>query len=650
MLQPGQLIGQYRILKRLKKGGMGEVYLAEDQHLLHRQVAIKIIWTDDSHYDDIDKAQEAIHLFQREARMLAKFNHSHILPVYDAQQDTINGMSCMYLVMPYCRQGSLTDWLHTYSQHGKLTLWDVERIVKQAADALQCAHNLNIVHQDVKPANFLIYGDAQYPGELHLQLADFGVAKFINTSGKSQAIRGTPQYMAPEQWNGRPTAATDQYGLAIMVYELLTGRLPFTGDNHQQWWYQHTNVHPLYPSSINRFIPRSLDTVIMKALAKQPEQRYESVTAFADAFRHALLHAHHASLPNPKVRETVSVSNISTIPRTVPAVKAPPVRPPDDEVPEPVEPFIPRKGRSKTSLMVLLCVVLVIVTASIGSLLYNTWANQQTPLSNATATVLAQNAKTQATITAMFSNQTATANRNATFIAQANETNTAFTASANATATRNAQLTSTAQAYATETQIANQQATATAIAVLTGGTGGFTDALQDNNQNHSWDTIDNPDGSCQFSGGTYHSGATQGGSVQSCFAQNTDLIDFSYIVQMTIIKGDVGGVAFRGDEGRGTYYYFHLGTDGSCGLDYYSGDLDMGTIKSCTNLNLHIALNQPVTIATVAVGTTITILVNTQTVINITDMQYNHGQIGLVAQDISDPTDVSFKNVVVRQK
>src|SRR5439155_17444161 len=118
-------------------------------------------------------------------------------------------------------------------------------IVRQAASALQYAHNQKIIHQDVKPSNFLIQGEAEEVSQLNLQLADFGVAKLMTTTSESQTIRGTPDYMAPEQWEGRPVAATDQYALAVMAYELLTGRPPFVGSNQQQMWHQHSFVEPI---------------------------------------------------------------------------------------------------------------------------------------------------------------------------------------------------------------------------------------------------------------------------------------------------------------------------------------------------------------------------------------------------------------------
>src|SRR5438105_8583370 len=188
MLLEGQLFKQYHIVRQLKSGGMGEVYLANDVHL-HRQVAIKVIRNDTFDYSDADTSIDAASLFLREARAIARLDHNHILPLYSVDEESINGIPHMYMVMPFRHVGSLTDWLYKHNQR-ILSPRDVERIVKQAASALQHAHNHQIVHQDVKPSNFLIQADAEpvLPTQLHLQLADFGVAKFMTTTSDSQTV------------------------------------------------------------------------------------------------------------------------------------------------------------------------------------------------------------------------------------------------------------------------------------------------------------------------------------------------------------------------------------------------------------------------------------------------------------------------------
>jgi serine/threonine protein kinase len=283
----GQRILHYTILSQLETGGMGEIYLARDERF-PRYVAFKAIQIDYSHSSDVAAAQEGAQMFLREAQMIAQFNHRHILQLYDVGEHHTQNTLLMYMVMPYCSEGSLFDWLKKHYIQLPLLPQDVADIISQVADALQHAHTQGIVHQDVKPSNLLVQGEAHQINQLHLQLADFGVAKLLATTSENQEIRGTPLYMAPEQWIGQATPATDQYALAVMAYELLSGRLPFAGSNQQQLWYQHKNVQPHPPGTFNSAIPFELDSVILRALQKNPEQRFKSIALFARAFQQAI--------------------------------------------------------------------------------------------------------------------------------------------------------------------------------------------------------------------------------------------------------------------------------------------------------------------------------------------------------------------------
>src|SRR6266498_1291114 len=136
MLLEGQQCSHYRLIKLLKRGGMGEVYLGEDT-LLNRPVAIKVIYTDSASPFDPKAAQEAVNLFFREARVIAQFDHTHILPLYDSGEDSINDTKVMYMVMPLRQEGSFADWWYEHARRGPLPLPAVERVVRQAAEALQ---------------------------------------------------------------------------------------------------------------------------------------------------------------------------------------------------------------------------------------------------------------------------------------------------------------------------------------------------------------------------------------------------------------------------------------------------------------------------------------------------------------------------------
>src|SRR5256886_549521 len=279
--------GRYRILRTLGSGSMGEVYLVEDRRI-NRQVAIKVIRIEAAPYPDSDNSKDLVRLFEREAKAIARLNHPNILPLFDFGEEVVNETPLTYMVMPYSPEGSLATWLQQRGPSQPLSTSEVAYFLHQAADALQHAHDNDLIHQDVKPQNFLIRSNknARLPD---LLLADFGIAKLaMGTSGASQAIRGTPIYMAPEQWEGNPVPASDQYALAIMIYQLLTGRYPFEGGPGQMM-YQHLSVAPQPPSALNPSLNHDVDTILLRALAKRPENRFVSVSAFGKALQEALL-------------------------------------------------------------------------------------------------------------------------------------------------------------------------------------------------------------------------------------------------------------------------------------------------------------------------------------------------------------------------
>ncbi len=307
MLQPGQQIEDYRIVNLFSSGGMGEIYLA-DETSLGRQVAIKVIRPEVIKYPNSEDARKMIQLFRREASAVAKLNHPDILPLFRFGEATVDGTPLMFMVMPYCEEKSLTDWLYKHNKT-TLTAQEAEPLVRQAAEALQYAHDQGIIHLDVKLSNFLVRYPTDDVQRLNVQLADFGVAKFTATSGVSQTVRGSLEAMPPEQWEGSPVYASDQYALAVMVYKLLTGRNPFVGSGFEQLWHQHRTAQPQPPSTVNAAVPRAIDAVLLRAMAKNPQDRYPSMRAFADAYREALQPAAQPIRSSfPPIQQTLLIS------------------------------------------------------------------------------------------------------------------------------------------------------------------------------------------------------------------------------------------------------------------------------------------------------------------------------------------------------
>ncbi|MBE3560644.1 MAG: serine/threonine protein kinase, partial [Ktedonobacteraceae bacterium] len=313
----GTQLGHYHLLRLIGQGGMGEVYLAQDSRI-NRQVAIKVLRTEPWSAYNTASQQEAARLFQREAQAIAMLDHPAILPLFDYGEEQINGTQVTYLVMPYRSEGTLKDWLLRRSSTSTasstpvsatpLSLQDVAALISQAASALQYAHNNNIIHQDVKPSNFLIRSNSDHPSRPDILLADFGIARFVNaTTQLSHGPHGTPAYMAPEQWEGNPVPASDQYALAVMAYELLTGTLPFHGGMGQLMYSHHYRTPPP-PRQYNPSLPPDVDHILLTALAKQPGNRFASISAFANALQQAALTTSPNPPPTPHTSTTSSTA------------------------------------------------------------------------------------------------------------------------------------------------------------------------------------------------------------------------------------------------------------------------------------------------------------------------------------------------------
>src|SRR5215813_4779634 len=197
MLPEDRRLGHYRLVRRIGSGGMGEVYLAQDTRI-NRQVAIKVVRTEIEPYPDPMMTQDTVRLFQREMQAITMLDHPHILPLFDFGEEKDGDMTLTYMVMPLRQEGSLADWLRKRGEGQMLKPNEAAHLIMQAADALQHAHDHHLIHQDVKPSNFLVRTRSGYALP-DLVLMDFGIAKVATTTGTtSQSIRGTPSFMAPE--------------------------------------------------------------------------------------------------------------------------------------------------------------------------------------------------------------------------------------------------------------------------------------------------------------------------------------------------------------------------------------------------------------------------------------------------------------------
>jgi serine/threonine protein kinase len=270
----GTRLGHYQLLRRVGTGGMGEVYLADDTRLT-RQVALKVLRIKEETGSSTGH-QDAVRLSLRELRTIAMLDHPHILPLYDYGEEEADGKKIAFLVMPFRDEGTLKDWLKRAQAEGTLSAYTVAAMIAQAASALQYAHDRGIIHQDVKPSNFLIRSNPNRPQRPDLLLTDFVMGR---VSGN---LLGTPIYQAPEQLEGLVVPATDQYALGVMAYEMLTRRPPFQG-SLVELRLAHLQKPAPPPSRYKPWLSEEIDKAILRALAKRPEDRFPSIAAFAAA-------------------------------------------------------------------------------------------------------------------------------------------------------------------------------------------------------------------------------------------------------------------------------------------------------------------------------------------------------------------------------
>jgi serine/threonine protein kinase len=659
-LLEGKILDRYELRRLVGKGGMANVYEAVDRQF-QRKVAVKVFKRED---------EEMLRRFIREARLMGSLRHEHLVPIIDTGQCQLDGDTRYYIVMPLLDGGTLRARI----RRSPLSLLETCRIVQDIASALDYIHCQGIVHRDIKASNVLLNAD----GECYL--TDFGIARITNDATQLTStgdVLGTVDYVAPELFepDRRADARSDLYSLGVLLYEMVTGRLPFTAESQLVVVSMHMNKRPPSPRSFAPHISSQVERVINKALEKRPEQRYTSATELAEAFSRAVNASSKKggaeSTGTLKMGQREVVSPVAVTDKVI-LSPAPPfaavdatVRPSplangtegyqfkspqnslnptqaQSELPQAPSPATPTQANSRPPkrrlwfAIVLALTALLLLAVSIVSIII-----PRVNSSNTGVNGVSQNSTTAREQSAT-SIPTATPNLTATALA-----------AQTATATAHAQQTATAIAGMTVTAEAKASATAGVIQTATSGMPVYQDALTNANSANTvaanWDQNDK----CAFASDGYHE--KEDSNWHICGEAAHAYSNAAITVRVNILSGQSGGLLFRAspalfDQYSG--YVFEIDSAGHYRISRVSVGIGVPNLTRMKDWTPSPALRQGRnagnTLQVIAQGSNLSFYANGMFLVQLTDTTYSSGMIAFYATTHgTTPADVVYSNLKV---
>ena len=666
----GKTLNRYELRRLVGRGGMADVYMAYDP-LREREVAVKVFKREE---------EQMLRRFIREAQLMESLHNPHLVPIYDSGVGLVNDTPWYYIVMPFMQGGTLRARI----RRSPLSLTSICLDLGDIANALDYIHSKGIIHRDIKASNVLL--DA----EGHCYLSDFGIAR-VNTDATQLTstgnVLGTVDYVAPELFevNHKADAGSDLYSLGVLLFEMVTGQLPFHAENQIALVTMHMNAQPPVPSSITPQATSPVDHVILRALAKKPGQRYSSATALSDAFCNAVasgtdkpggIWEQKDAIVPPLVpyqgNPVISGSDLPTLiqsptgqsehdgPMVLPPVTGQPRRSMQTPVvplqASPVPPVTPsppvisprpqpprdRRGRIVT-IMALVALLLVLVPVVVVAITTHPGSGGGTTGATGTST------PTQSSISSVTATTQATPTPSPT-------PNATATAQEQAAATATAQVQATASAIAAVTATARAQASATAgvIATATGGTPSYADALTNpfisKTQLAQWDGVNGGDSQCVFHSDGYHvKQNVSSNNLHACHEAAYQYGNATIIADVTILKGHSGGMFLRFSSGTfGTYngYLFEIDSKGNYKLSLFAGQIIQDWTSSSA---LKTGYNVTNTLAVIMKDSTFALYANGAYLTTLTDSSnaFASGDVAFFASAANADTEVVFSNLGV---
>jgi tRNA A-37 threonylcarbamoyl transferase component Bud32 len=633
----GKTLERYELRRLIGKGGMADVYEGYDL-AIERTVAVKVFKRED---------EELLRRFIREARLMASLSHEHLVPIYDTGSGLIDGLTWYYIVMPFMEGGTLRARI----RQAPLSLPEACRSLREIAEALDYIHRQGIIHRDIKSSNVLL------DGEGHCYLSDFGIAR--TTSDATQLtstgnVLGTVEYVAPElfEGNNRANVSSDLYSLGVLLFEMVTGRLPFTAENPIAVVTMHISKAPPPPHLLAPQISPAVEQVILKGLEKRPELRYRSAGALAEAFCQAVslgsrggvssyppAAGYSAGGQQPLIlRAALQTANAANAVQTPPLPQITSYGAPYQTAP-PYGPALPRqvspRGRTsaarKRGLIVAALALIFLLLVSLPLALALTMQNGARPGAS-TATAGQQGTVGQRTATAP-PNLTATA-----------------IAAASATARAQAQATQTASAGATATVEAQASATAGVWQTVTAGHPIYSDPLTDADnpatRAASWDQ----NSQCVFGHDGYHvvQEVSLTTSLHGCHEAAYSYQNLALSVQLKILSGQSGGVFVRLHTDFLNFYsgyLFEVDSQGRYRISNFSRGITEPFVDWTGTAALREGTGAVNTLEIIAKGSALAFYANGVYLTSINDGSYSDGNIGFLARTGETNADVVYSNL-----